>query len=610
MGTGTPAKFAPAKVEVEELPGGGYILRSPVALESYPTSLCRYLIDWAEAAPERAFLVERSTEGGWNRISYRDALASARAIAQSLLNRGASIERPLMTLSGNSIETGLLQLAAMFAGVPIVPVSPAYSLMSNDFGKLRYVFDLIRPAILYASDRELFDRALAALDLRDVELVTKDSVPGTGGASDFAELAATTCTSDVDDALSRIGPDTVAKILFTSGSTDLPKGVINTHGMLCSNQQALAQVYPFITQRPPILVDWLPWNHTFGGNHNFNLVLRNGGTLYIDAGKPAPGMFEATVQNLREIAPTVYFNVPRGYQMLVPLLEQDADFRDHFFSNLDTVFYAAAALPQELWKRIEQLSIAALGEKIPLTSGYGMTESGPLATAVHFPIDHANNVGLPIPGTEIKMLPNNGKLELRLRGPNITPGYFKQDKLTRDAFDEDQFLITGDAGAFSDPDDVTKGLVFDGRVAEDFKLLTGSWVNTSAVRTAVVSACAEVIQDAVVTGHDRDDIGLLIIPNVAGIADLCDVDPETKLTDLVNHSLVSECLRRNLMRYNTANPASSRRIARVMILCDPLDIDAGEITDKGYINQRAVLECRCKMVEQLYEMRGRTIIIN
>ena len=610
MGTGTPAKFAPAKVEVEELPGGGYILRSPVALESYPTSLCRYLIDWAEAAPERAFLVERSTEGGWNRISYRDALASARAIAQSLLNRGASIERPLMTLSGNSIETGLLQLAAMFAGVPIVPVSPAYSLMSNDFGKLRYVFDLIRPAILYASDRELFDRALAALDLRDVELVTKDSVPGTGGASDFAELAATTCTSDVDDALSRIGPDTVAKILFTSGSTDLPKGVINTHGMLCSNQQALAQVYPFITHRPPILVDWLPWNHTFGGNHNFNLVLRNGGTLYIDAGKPAPGMFEATVQNLREIAPTVYFNVPRGYQMLVPLLEQDADFRDHFFSNLDTVFYAAAALPQELWKRIEQLSIAALGEKIPLTSGYGMTESGPLATAVHFPIDHANNVGLPIPGTEIKMLPNNGKLELRLRGPNITPGYFKQDKLTRDAFDEDQFLITGDAGAFSDPDDVTKGLVFDGRVAEDFKLLTGSWVNTSAVRTAVVSACAEVIQDAVVTGHDRDDIGLLIIPNVAGIADLCDVDPETKLTDLVNHSLVSECLRRNLMRYNTANPASSRRIARVMILCDPLDIDAGEITDKGYINQRAVLECRCKMVEQLYEMRGRTIIIN
>jgi feruloyl-CoA synthase len=610
VGTGTAAKFAPARVEVEELPEGGYILRSPVALESYPTNLCRYLIDWAEAAPERAFLVERSTEAGWKQISYRDALASARSIAQSLLNRGASIERPLMTLSGNSIETGLLQLAAMFAGVPIVPVSPAYSLMSNDFGKLRYVFDLIRPAILYASDRELFSKALAALDLRDVELVTRDSVPGTARASEFAKLAATTCTSDVDDALSQIGPDTVAKILFTSGSTDLPKGVINTHGMLCSNQQAFAQVYPFITHRPPILVDWLPWNHTFGGNHNFNLVLRNGGTLYIDAGKPAPGMFEATVQNLREIAPTIYFNVPRGYQMLVPLLEQDADFRDHFFSNLDTVFYAAAALPQELWQRIEQLSIAALGEKIPLTSGYGMTESGPLATAVHFPIDHANNVGLPIPGTEIKMLPNNGKLELRLRGPNVTPGYFKQDKLTRDAFDEDQFLKTGDAGAFSDPGDLTKGLVFDGRVAEDFKLLTGSWVNTSAVRTAVVSACAEVIQDAVVTGHDRDDIGLLIIPNIAGIADLCDVDPETKLTDLVNHSLVSECLRRNLTRYNTANPASSRRIARVMILCEPLDIDAGEITDKGYINQRAVLECRCKMVEQLYDMRGRTIIIN
>jgi len=435
-------------VAVEELPEGGYILRSPVALEPYAANICTYLIDWAEAAPERAFLAERRTESAWDSISYRDALIAARSIAQSLLNRGASVERPLMILSGNSIETGLLQLAGLFAGVPVVPVSPAYSLMSNDFGKLRYVFDLIRPAILYTSDAGLFGKALAALDLRDVELVTSDGIAGAAATSKFEELTATTCTSDVDDALSRIGPDTVAKILFTSGSTDLPKGVINTHGMLCSNQQAFAQVYPFITQRPPILVDWLPWNHTFGGNHNFNLVLRNGGTLYIDAGKPAPGMFEATVENLREIAPTVYFNVPRGYQMLVPLLEQDADFRDHFFSNLDTVFYAAAALPQELWQRIEQLSIAALGEKIALTSGYGMTESGPLATAVHFPIDHANNVGLPIPGTEIKMLPNNGKLELRLRGPNVTPGYFKQDKLTRDAFDEDQFLKTGDAGAF------------------------------------------------------------------------------------------------------------------------------------------------------------------
>jgi feruloyl-CoA synthase len=390
----------------------------------------------------------------------------------------------------------------------------------------------------------------------------------------------------------------------------MPKGVINTQRMMCSNQQAITQVWPFITRRPPVLVDWLPWNHTFGGNHNFNLILRNGGTLYIDAGKPAPGMFQTTVDNLREIAPTIYFNVPRGFQMLAPYLEQDAEFRDHFFSNLDTIFYAAAALPQDLWERFENLSIAALGKKIAMTSAWGLTESAPLATGVHFPIARAGVIGLPVPGTELKMLPSAGKLELRLRGPNITPGYFRRDDLTQEAFDEDGFYRTGDAGKFADPDDPSQGILFDGRVAEDFKLLTGSWVSTGMVRVAAISACTRLIQDAVVTGHDRDDIGLLIIPNVAGITKIAGLGPDASLPDRLRHKKVRQTLRDDLAAHNLRNPASSTRISRVLILTEALDIDAGEITDKGYVNQRAVLERRHVLVEQLYSNDAEVIKID
>ena len=572
-----------------------------MALEPYADHICAWLLDWAQKEPRRIFLAERPDDGEWNRISYGETLDSVRSIARSLLDRGVSAERPVLLLSENSIANALLQLASMFLGVPAVPVSPAYSLMSQDFGKLKYVFDLVNPSIVFAADGEAFGKALATLDLDGVDVIT---------AIDLDELTDVTATQAVDDALSKVGPDTVARILFTSGSTGIPKGVINTHRMLCSNQQALAQVWPFITRRPPVLVDWLPWNHTFGGNHNLNLILRNGGTLYIDGGKPAPGMVEKTVRNLREIAPTLYFNVPRGYQMLVPFLEQDAEFRDHFFSNLDLIFYAAAALPQDLWERIEALSQAALGYKVAMMSAWGLTESAPLAVGTHYPIDRAGIVGLPVPGTDLKMLPNEGKLELRLSGPNITPGYFKRDDLTQEAFDEDGFFITGDAGKLADDNDPNKGIVFDGRVAEDFKLLTGSWVSTGTLRTAAVSACPEVIQDAIVTGHDRDEIGLLIVPNVAGICELCGSDPDTELPTLVAQRALVTHLRSRLIEYNAANPTSSRCIRRAILLTEPLNIDAGEITDKGYVNQRAVLELRHTLVEQLYSNDTDVILID
>jgi len=606
----TAPEFAPAQVDIEHVPGGGLILRSPMPLEPYAANLCSYLLEWAEQAPGRTFIAERTAAGEWRHLSYSDALTSTRTLAQGLIDLGVSSAHPLMILSENSIDNALLQLAAMFVGLPVAPVSPAYSLMSQDFGKLMHVFDLLQPKAVFAADAAVYSDALSALNTQGVSIIVKRNAPEGIDATPIDQLLATKATDAVDAAYSHVGPDTVAKILFTSGSTGLPKGVINTHRMMCSNQQAMAQVWPFITQRPPILVDWLPWNHTFGGNHNFNMILRNGGSLYIDSGKPAPGLIEATIENLRDIAPTVYFNVPRGFQMLAPFLEKDPSLRDHFFSNLDTIFYAAAALPQDLWERIENLSLAAIGEKIAMTSAWGLTESAPLATSIHFPATGAGVIGLPVPGTELKMLPNSGKMELRLRGPCMTPGYFKRDDLTDEAFDEDNFYITGDAGKFVDPDDPAKGILFDGRVAEDFKLLTGSWVSTGMVRVAAISACAEVIQDAVVTGHDRDEIGLLIIPNVVGMANIANLNSDAPLSDLLDNDTARQTLCDSLAAHNSQNPASSSRIARVVFLEEPLDIDAGEITDKGYVNQRAVLERRHALVEQLYNDDEAVILIN
>ncbi len=610
MNERTPPEFAPAAVDIEHLQGGGFILRSPLKLGPYAANICSYLVDWAQQAPQRTFLAERSARGDWRRVSYSEALVSVRALAQALLDHGVSTDRPVMILSGNGIENGLLQLAAMFTGLPVSPVSPAYALTSRDFGKLRFVFELVKPKLVFVDNGKPFAEALRALDLDDVTLLVKQGAPDGIDAITIDEMLAIKPTSAVDAAFSSVGPETIAKILFTSGSTGMPKGVINTQRMMCSNQQAITQIWPFITHRPPVLVDWLPWNHTFGSNHNFNMILRNGGTLYIDAGKPAPDLFDTTVENLREIAPTIYFNVPRGFQMLAPYLEQDAALRDHFFSQLDTIFYAAAALPQDVWERFEALSVAALGKKIPMTSAWGLTESAPLATGVHFPIDRAGVIGLPVPGTELKMLPNAGKLELRLRGPNITPGYFRQDDLTREAFDDDGFYKTGDAGKFADPDDPAKGILFDGRVAEDFKLTTGSWVSTGMVRVAAISACTQIIQDAVVTGHDRDEIGLLIIPNLAGIVKVADGSPDDSPVNLLGHEVVCQTLRDDLSAYNRSNPASSTRVARVLFLTEVLDIDAGEITDKGYVNQRSVLERRHLLVEQLYSEDAAVILID
>ncbi|MFQ5563824.1 MAG: feruloyl-CoA synthase [Parvularculaceae bacterium] len=605
----TERRFAPPRVEVEHLDGGRMILRSPTPLKDYPAHLLEDLRHWAEAAPSRVFLAQRDGAGDWRKLTYREALQKVRSVAQSLLDRDIDANAPVMILSENSIESGVLQLAAMYVGAPAVPVSPSYSLISADFSKLRHVARLVEPALIFVSDGARYAGALNALDLEETELVVVENAPGGVEATSFDALLKTTATPDVEAALATVGPDTVAKILFTSGSTGMPKGVLNTQRMLCSNQQAMAQVWPFVENHPPILLDWLPWHHTFGGNHNFNMILRNGGSLYIDGGKPLPGQFETSVENLRSVAPTAYFNVPSGYGMLLPYLEGDATLRDYFFSRLELIFYAAAALPQTLWERLEKLSLAAVGRKIPMASAWGSTETAPLATSVHFPIDRAGVIGLPVPGCELLLVPNAGKLEVRVRGPNVTPGYFKQDALFAESIDEDGFYKIGDAVKFDDPDDPSKGVVFDGRIAEDFKLLTGSWVNVGKLRVNAIAAGAPIIRDAVVAGHDRSEIGLLVFPDIKGAAGVAGLDPDAPVDKIIASKKVHEALRRQIGLYNEDNPGSSTQIKRVLLLAEPPDIDTNEITDKGYISQRTVLERRADKVAQLYAGGPDVIVI-
>jgi feruloyl-CoA synthase len=609
-------ELAPPAVLAERRPDGSLLMRSPVALAEAPRSLPDMLRRQARDNGARIFLAERTADGSWRRITYGEVAHNVRGLGAALLARGCTPERPLCILSGNSIDHALLALGAMEAGVPVAPVSTAYSLMSQDFGKLLHVTRMLTPRLVFVEDGAAFGTALLALRehglLDGVEVVVGCNPPDGMASTPFADLRATAPDAAVEAAFAAITPDTVAKILFTSGSTGLPKGVINTHRMMCTNQQAIAQTFRFIgRQRPPVLLDWLPWNHTFAGNHDFNMVLHHGGTYYIDEGKPAPGLIERSIANPREVTPTLYLNVPRGFDMVIPFLERDAALRDRFFSQLDFVLYAGAALPQNLWERLEALSVAATGKRVTMVSAWGSTETAPCATAVHWRIDSAGIIGLPVPGTEILLTPNAGKLELRVRGPNVTPGYWRDAQRTREAFDAEGFYRIGDAGRLHDPGDPAKGIVFDGRVAEDFKLASGTWVHVGGLRVAAIAAAAPVIQDCVVTGHDRDEVGLLVFPSPASCAALCpDAAPGTPLAGLIDRAEVRRRLADGLAAHNRARAGSSTRITRALLLATPPGIDANEITDKGYINQRAVLDNRADDVARLHaETPGPEVII-
>ncbi len=585
---------------LEQRAGGVTYIRAAQELGSYHDNLIQPLEHWAKVAPDRIFLAQRNLQGEWRKLTYAQVLADVKRISAALLQRGLSAERPIVVLSGNDIEHALLGLAAMYVGVPYAPISPAYSLMSTDFGKLRAIVDLLTPGLVFVSDGGPFARALYATVPNEIELVVTRNPLGDRPTTLFADLLGAKDDAGIDAARRAVVPDTIAKFLFTSGSTGNPKAVINTHRMLCSNQAMLASGFAFVADEPPVVVDWLPWSHTFGSNHNFNLVLTYGGSLYIDDGNPTPPGVPKTARNLREIAPTIYFNVPKGYEALIAHFHADEVLRRNFFSRLKVLFYAGAGLNQGTWDELTRLAVETTGERIIFLSSLGSTETSPLALACSWDFDRPGNIGLPAPGVELKLVPNEGKLEARLRGPHITPGYWRQAQLTREAFDEDGFYKIGDALKFVDPGDPGKGLLFDGRIAEDFKLSTGTWVSVGPLRARFIDHFVPYVRDVVFAGADRDDIAVLIFPDLEACRSLGGLGADASPADIVDAPAVRKKFADLLANLAATSPGSSTRTERAIVMAEPPSMDKGEMTDKGSINQRAVLKNRAGLVDELY----------
>ena len=602
-GRGHPLRtiaFNDPAVSVERKADGTIYLRPQRALADYPARLTDRLHHWAKAAPDRVFMAERDGGRGWRQITYAELLASSRHIASALLKRGLSAERPVIILSGNSIDHALVAFGALYAGIPSCPVSPAYSLISKDYARLAYVMKLLTPGLVFADDADKYSDVLSANVPRGIEIAASfGAVPGRE-VTLLADLMATPLDPGADAAHQAIGPDTIAKFLLTSGSTGNPKAVINTQGMLCANQVMVRETLAFLKDEPPVIVDWLPWNHTFGGNHNVGLTLYNGGSLYLDQGKPMPGGIQETVRTLREISPTVYFNVPKGYESLLPYLRDDAALRDKFFGRLHAMFFAGAAMSPYVWNSLDELSVRATGSRVPMLTGLGATETAPFFMSVNPRTSRSGHVGLPVPGNDAKLVPNNGKLEVRARGPNVTPGYWRQPELTAAAFDEEGFYRLGDALKPADPDDLHAGFDFDGRIAEDFKLASGTWVSVGPLRASFIAACAPLVRDVVIAGINRDEIAALVVLDLDGCRLINPTLPQDDLKAAAADPLVRDAFRERFARLLSRSTGSSTRIMRALLLDLPLSIDRGEVTDKGSINQRAVLTHRSRLIEALY----------
>jgi feruloyl-CoA synthase len=599
-------------VEAVRARDGTVRLRSPHALGDYPRALTVRLAHWAQVAPDRICLAARDRDDGWRELRYAETFARVRALGQALLDRGLSPERPLVILSENGLEHALLALAAMHVGIPYAPVSPAYSLLSTDLARLRHIVGLLRPGLVFAADGARYARAIAAAVAPEAELAVADRPPEGRRATAFADLQSARAGAEVDRAHDRVGPDTVAKILFTSGSTGRPKGVINTQRMLCSNQQMILRGLAFLGDEPPVLVDWSPWHHTAGGNHQFGITLYNGGSFYIDEGRPVPDGIEKTVRNLRDVAPTFYFNVPKGYEELIPYLRREPDLRRRFFSRVAALLYAGAAMSQHVWDALDEIAVGACGERIPLITGLGSTETAPAALFGNWDTGgKVGVIGLPLPGLELKLAPVAEKLEVRLKGPSVTPGYWRDEAQTRAAFDEEGYYRMGDAATFVDAEDPARGLLFDGRIAEDFKLSTGTWVSVGELRARLILAGAPYVQDVVIAGPGRDEIAALVFPNVAACRGLCrELAADAPLAEVLAHPAVRSRMQQVLDGLAAGSTGSSNRVTRVLLLETPASLDRHEITDKGSINQRAVLENRAALVAELYSGSGSARVLS
>ena len=601
-----PLKFGVTRVEVRDGPSGTHYLKAEQALQNYPDRMTDRLRHWAEQTPEHTLFARRVKQadgsfGDWRHVSYQEAWSTARNIAQGLIDRGLNAERPVAILSENSLEHALLALGCMLAGVPFVPTSPPYSLVSVDYDKLKHVLKTVTPGLVFAQD-ERYAKAIAATVSDDVEVVMHNGNVAGRNTTSFAQLCAIPASDAVDHAMAATGPDTIVKFLFTSGSTKLPKAVINTNRMCCANQQQMTQSMPVLAEKPLVLVDWLPWNHTFGGNHNFGMVVYHGGTLYIDDGKPTPALIGETLRNLREIAPTVYFNVPTGYEAIANAMKTDDALRKNFLSRVKMFFYAGASLAQPIWDSLYESEEREIGERIVMTSGLGMTESGPFGLFVTNPNVRAGDLGVPTPGMELKLVDTDGKTEVRYRGPNITPGYWRAPVDTFEAFDEEGFFKTGDAVKWIDETDVHLGLKFDGRIAEDFKLATGTFVSVGPLRGKIIAAGAPYIQDVVLTGLNMKEVGAMVFPTQK-VRELAGLPDNTPLADVLAAPAVLAHMQQVVNDLAANSTGSANRIARLCLLSEPPTIDKGEITDKGSINQRSVLHHRADTVDALHADR-------
>jgi feruloyl-CoA synthase len=591
--------FGDPAVSVERRDDGTIYLRPRAALGDYPVRLTDRLHHWAKAEPNRIFMAERNA-GGWRQITYAQLLTSTRRISSALLARGLSAEKPIVILSGNSIDHALVAFGALYAGIPFCPVSSAYSLISRDYGKLAFVMKLLTPGLVFADDAGKFADALSANVPDATEIAaSRGTVPGRR-VTMLADILATPEQPGLDAAHEAIGPDTIAKFLLTSGSTGNPKAVINTQRMICANQVMLRETLAFLKDEPPVIVDWLPWNHTFGGNHNIGLTLFNGGSMYLDEGKPMPGGIEETVRNLREISPTVYFNVPKGYESLLPYLRDDRVLRAKFFDRLHAMFFSGAALSPHVWNSLDELAVQEKGYRVPVLTGLGATETAPFFMSVRPDTSRSGHVGLPVLGNDAKLVPNNGKLEVRARGPNVTPGYWRQPELTAAAFDEEGFYKFGDALKPAVADDFSAGFDFDGRIAEDFKLASGTWVSVGPLRARFVAACAPMVRDVVIAGINRDEVSALVVLDLDGCRLINPALASDDIAAAASDARIREAFRERLAGFLATATGSSSRITRAVLLDTPLSIDRGEITDKGSINQRAVLEHRSRLIDALY----------
>ncbi|MGB0658968.1 MAG: feruloyl-CoA synthase [Mangrovicoccus sp.] len=592
----------PHKVLSNRTEKGDIILQSEYPLPEVPPHTGFWLESWAQKTPDHIFLAERSG-AGWREHGYGDVLGMVRAIAASLLARGLTADTPIVILSGNGVDHALLSFAAQYIGVPTVPVAEQYSLITEAHGRLAYVLDKVKPAMAFTVDAGLYGEALKLPQFADMEIVACKTDGAPCPVTAFADLLKGDDSVDLASAHDKVGPDTVAKILFTSGSSSDPKGVLTTQRMMCANQMQINSALPFLKDHPPRICDWLPWNHVFGGSHNVNMMLANGGSIYMDFGKPTKAGFATTIENIRSHPGTCSFNVPVGYSMLVHAMEEDKELREAFFRDLDMIFYAGASLPQPVWKALEDMAIEIKGHLPLMTSSWGMTETAPATLMVHEPVGRSGIIGVPLPGTEIKLIPDDEmRCELRVKGPNVMTGYLNDPAKTAETFDEDGFLITGDAVKFLDPEDLNRGLVFDGRVSEDFKLTTGTWVQAGKLRLDVLEQMKGLVQDVVICGHDRGEIGIFIFPKPDHVHG--DNSSEGAVVD--EHLAAEiEAIMRQMERQATG---SAKKITRAIMLAEPPSLKDHEITDKGSLNVRKIITRRADLLERLYDNEDPALI--